>query len=428
VLVGLHLLFLGWQLQYQHPQFPDSDRYLEAAHNLREAGVLYAKPLNQLPLQPQEYSIRPPGYPVLLAAVGAPGQRVPVALLVFQNLLSLFNLGVMLRWVARHRKLTSRGRWGVVLLLVATAPAQFIYANVIMSEMLLQTMVVALGLCMLAFGRTPRPTYAVGAAVATAVALLIKPVFYPFAVLFLLLSCWGAWRQRRPWLVAVGILPLLVAGAWQLRNLERTGYFHFSSITEINLLRYNVRAVLQKTEGTEAAEQFLDTTIAAAEQRPSFAEQQRYIQQQSQVALQSHAVAYAILHLQGIGNFFLDPGRFDVVYFFGLPQPKEGLLSQFSQRGYGGVGQYLRQLPLGLLAVLIAVAVANLARLLLALRYALNSTYPKQERLVLLGLVLYVAALTGPLGASRFVVPVLPLLLAAAALGLSRNGPTIQEQ
>ena len=36
----------------------------------------------------------------------------------------------------------------------------------------------------------------------------------------------------------------------------------------------------------------------------------------------------------------------------------------------------------------------------------------------MLGLVAYVALLTGPLGAARFVVPVLPLLLAAAGAGL----------
>lgn len=419
----MHVLFLAWQLHYQHPQFPDSDRYLEAARNLREAGVLYARPLAQVPLQPQEYSIRPPGYPVVLALVGAPGQWVPVMLLVLQNLLSFMNLSLMLRWVARHRVLGSRAQWGTVLLLAMAGPAQFIYANVVMSELLLQTAVVVVALCLLGFSRTSRLPYGAGAAVAASAALLIKPVFYPFALVFLLLSCWSAWQQRRPWLLALGMVPLLVVGAWQLRNQERTGYFHFSSITEINLLRYNVRAVLQKTEGPEAAEQFLDATIAAAEQRPSFAEQQRYIQRQSQAALQRHAVAYALLHLQGIGNFFLDPGRFDIVYFFGLAQPKAGLLSQFSQRGYSGVGHYLRQLPLGLLAVLLAVAAANLVRLLLALRFSLNRAYPARERLVLLGLVLYVAVLTGPLGASRFVVPVLPLLLAAAALGLSRTQP-----
>ncbi|QJX47261.1 hypothetical protein HMJ29_10060 [Hymenobacter taeanensis] len=417
---AMHVLFLAWQLYHQHPQFPDSDRYLEAARNLREAGVLYARPLTQLPLQPQEYSIRPPGYPAVLALLGAPGQQVPVVLLVLQNLLSFLNLSLMLRWVARHSVLGSRAKWGAVLLLTVAAPAQGIYANVLMSELLLQTAVVVLALGLLGFSKTGRVSYGMGAAVAAAAALLIKPVFYPFALVFLLLSCWSAWRQKRPWLLALGLIPVLVAGAWQWRNLERTGYWHFSSIAEINLLRYNVRAVLQYTEGAEAAEQFLDTTIAAAEHQPSFAAQQRYIQRQSQVALQRHAVAYSLLHLQGMGNFFLDPGRFDIVYFFGLPQPKSGLLSQFSQQGYSGVGHYLRQLPLGLLAVLLAVALANAGRLLLALRFALNRAYPLQERLLLLGLVLYVAVLTGPLGASRFVVPVLPLLLAAAALGLSR--------
>ena len=36
------------------------------------------------------------------------------------------------------------------------------------------------------------------------------------------------------------------------------------------------------------------------------------------------------------------------------------------------------------------------------------------------GLVLYVALLTGPLGATRFLVPVWPLLLALALAGMSK--------
>jgi hypothetical protein len=71
----LHLLALGWQLHHHAYLFPDSDRYVQAARNLRDAGVLYALPL-QPPLELQEYSIRPPGYPLFLLPVRAfPGGR-----------------------------------------------------------------------------------------------------------------------------------------------------------------------------------------------------------------------------------------------------------------------------------------------------------------------------------------------------------------
>ena len=43
----------------------------------------------------------------------------------------------------------------------------------------------------------------------------------------------------------------------------------------------------------------------------------------------------------------------------------------------------------------------------------------KTARWLALGLLLYVAMLTGPLGAARFLVPVWPLLLALALVGMT---------
>lgn len=421
ILLLLHGLFFGWQLGHQSYGFPDSGRYLMAAHNLRTAGVLYAEPLTGLPLSAQEYSIRPPGYPVLLILLGATTTAIPVAVLLLQNLLSLLNVGLALQWIARRRPTLRQWQWGVLLGL-AIVPGQFIYANALMSEILLQSCIVGLWLSLTAFFANPQRHWVwVLGAILAALALLIKPVFFPFAGLFLALGGWVSWKQRRLRLFLIGCIPVVVALGWQARNAKQTGYFHFSSIAEINLLRYNVRAVLQKTEGYEAAEQFVATTVAAAESQPTFAAQQHYIRKQSQAVLLRHPVAYAALHGQGMLNLLLDPGRFDLVHFFGLPERNTaGLLGQFAQHGYAAMVAYVQRLPLGLLAILLLVIATNVVRLLLLLRFA-ACPLPWAWRLPLLGLVLYVALLTGPLGAARFAVPILPLLLAAAGLSLPQR-------
>lgn len=425
-LVLLHLLALGWQVQHNAFLFPDSDRYVQAARNLREAGVLYALPLRP-PLELQEYSIRPPGYPLFLLLTGGAGANFPWLTLLLQNLLSLLNLGLALRWLARLSGDLRPRQWLAVLALAAAGPGQFIYANVLMSEMLLQTAVVVvwLSLTVCVTRGWPLREWLV-AAVATAAALLIKPVFLPLAAVLLALGAVAGWRQRRPGLVWVGAVPLLVAGLWMARNEARTGYFHFSSIAEINLLRYNVRGVLQATEGPAAAEKFVRSTLIQAAHLPGFAAQQQYVQRAGAAALRQHPVAYAAQHLRGMLTFFLDPGRFDVVHFLDLaPTPGPGLLQLTNQRSPDAVLSYLGRLPLGLLAALAALLLVNGARLGLLVRFGLNARYPAAARLVLLALVLYVALLTGPLGAARFVVPVLPLLLAAAGAGLKDWGSAV---
>ncbi|RSK47296.1 hypothetical protein [Hymenobacter rigui] len=426
-LVLLHLLALGWQLRSGTCLFPDSDRYVQAARNLREAGVLYALPL-WAPLEWQEYSIRPPGYPVFLLLTGGMGPGFPWPTLLLQNLLSLLNLGLALRWLVRLAGPLRSGQWALILLLAAAGAGQFVYANVLMSEILLQTAVVVLWLSLDRFWRAGRKTGPlVGAAVATAVALLIKPVFYPFAGLLLLAGVILGWRQRRPLWVALLAMPMLVALLWMARNEARTGYFHYSSIAEINLLRYNVRGVLQAAEGPQKAEQFVRATLAAANQQPGFEDRQHYIQQQSIEALLAHPGTYLVQQPRGMLTFFLDPGRFDLVHFLQLPQTaSSGLLQLLNQRSYGAAVQYLGQLPLGLIVSLGLLLLANVVRLLLLVRFGGSAGYPWPARLLVLVLPLYVAVVTGPLGAARFTVPVLPLLLAAAGAGLSAKRPVLR--
>jgi hypothetical protein len=128
-----------------------------------------------------------------------------------------------------------------------------------------------------------------------------------------------------------------------------------------------------------------------------------------------------------MGAFFLDPGRFDISQFGKLaPLPGGGMLGQVRSAGLPGLGQALQRLPWGLLTILGMVGALNAARLVLAVRgfWVARKGPPsiRMGRWGLAGLILYVAFLTGPLGAARFLVPVWPLLLMLALLGV-KAGP-----
>ena len=422
VLVLAHGLALTWALHSGRWEFPDSGRYRQAAANLLQHGQLYARawpldvPSGQ---QVQEFTIRPPGYPVILVALGS-ATRSPWLVLLVQNGLSLFALGAVLSWWAR-RMLPSLRHWLGALVLILTFPAQIIYANGVMSETFLQSVLLALVAAIATFHQTGKLCYWLGAAGAVTLALLLKPVCCLLAVGLGLGGVVLSWQRRRWLLFLIGLLPLGVMGTYMVWNQQRTGYLHFSSIAEINLLHYNAAGVVRQMEGPAVEECWVANVLRDANAQDSFAARQRLIRQKATAVLLAHPGIYTRQHLLGIGAFFLDPGRFDISAFLGLaPLAGGGLLAQVRA---GGVWQAIGQLPLGLLASLLVVLLANIIRLMLAVRGFRRFGWRTGQAgwWIAVGLLAYLAVLTGPLGAARFLMPAWPLLLGMALMGM--HGP-----
>lgn len=421
VLVAAHGLALGWSLHSGTWNFPDTGRYVQAADNYKLYGEVYARPwMGHVPWGQamQEFTIRTVGYPLVVLGLGGETGR-PTVLLLVQNLLSLLNIGMVLNWWANRVQLTT-GHWLVALLGVLLFPAQLIYANAVMSEVLLQTVVMALAVAGWKFIKTRKTRYFVGVAACAIAGLLLKPVFYPLAVVLAGVGILVAWPRRQVQLVVWGLVPLLVVGLYMGWNEQRTGYFHFSSITEINLLHYNAAGVVQYIEGPAAEEKWVMSVLQEADAQPDFAVRQRLIQTRAGAMLWAHPVVYAGQHTQGMVAIFLDPGRFDISQFGGVKPPTGG--GMLAQVRAGGLLRAVRSLPLGLLVVLGLVLVANMVRLVLAARgfWQLGNGEPalRYGRWIAVGLLLYVALLTGPLGAARFLVPVWPLLFGLALAGM----------
>ena len=134
--------------------------------------------------------------------------------------------------------------------------------------------------------------------------------------------------------------------------------------------------------------------------------------------------------VQGMAALVLDPGRFDISQFLGLAPPSGG--GFLVQVRAGTLWQAVSRLPLALLGWLGVVLLANAARLVLAWRgfARLRNREPmlRYGRWIAVALVLYIAVLTGPLGAARFLVPVWPLLLGLALVGLREGKPSIASE
>ena len=424
VLLLLHATSFAWALHSGHWRFQDSGRYRQTAVNLVTKGQLYAQPWPAIAPRGQaveEFTIRPVGYPFVLAVLGG-SQGFPWLVLLLQNCLSFSVLGWMLNWWARIGR-PQPGHWLGAVGLIIGFPAQVIYANAVMSELPLQICLMA-GIGSIALLRkTGDARYGWAAAAAVTAALLLKPVCYPLAGVWLVgAGCFG-WQQRRNTLMVAAMLPLVVVAGYMRWNEQRTGYFHFSSIAEINLLHYNAAGVVREVAGPVAEGAWVASVVRAANGQPNFATRQHFIRQQADSVLLTHAVVYARQHALGMVALLLDPGRFDISEFLGLRPPAGGgLLGQV--RAVGWVAA-MRKLPLGLLGLLTFLTLGNFVRLALAIRgfYRLRQGPVEWQvgRWLAVGLLTYIALLTGPLGAARFLVPVWPLLFMLALVGI--KGP-----
>ena len=423
VFVCAHLLALGWAFTKRTWNFPDSDRYFQAAENIRLHNEVYARPWLGKPVGQavQEFTIRSAGYPVVLRLTAASSERI-LLLLVVQNCFSLLIIWLILSgWACWARPAKNDWYWAVGGIL--TFPAQFIYANAVMSEILLQAAVVSIVGSTLCFIKAKKKPFFVGAVGALVLALLLKPVFYPLAAVTMGLGMIMAWRYRQLALAFIASIPLVVVFAYMGWNWQRTGYFHFSSIAEINLLHYNAAGVVRQLEGASAEAQWVASVLQDADNQASFAARQHVINVRAGAMILAHPFVYAQQHLQGMAAFYLDPGRFDIAQFMNLRNTAEqGFLAQARA---GTLPAAVMRLPLTLLGLLGAVLIANVMRLLLAIRGFIllgkSSSVLRRGRWVALGIILYVSLMTGPLGAARFLVPVWPLLMLFALFGLKQG-------
>lgn len=412
IILLLHLIFFGYQSLQERYYLLDSEEYVQAAENLRESGTLFSGELEAEPLRIDHYSKRPPLYPALLAIC----QELlghEKFIIVLQLFLSIFNLrlvwkiGRLLGWKREPYLL-----FAVFLLLY---PAQVIYANLVMTEIIFQTEI-----CLLVYGsmlahRSKELKMFAGLATLLIVAMITKPIMYLFGIPMLVVWSIWAWNWKKPLILILGLLPLLFVWGYQEWNEARTGYFHFSSIQNLSLLQYTTYNLLQNTYGPEIALHKADSILFASLDIADYGESQRYLQGACFEVINRHKGKYLFFHLKGMFNFFIDPGRFDLYHFFGWETVGgEGLQIAFSRGGYQGVLSYLAGQPLGRLVFLLSIALANAIKLLCLLIFPFLKKIPLWDRILIVGMILYIAGLTGVSGASRFAVPLFPLMLVAS--------------
>ncbi len=410
VVVLLQLAFLGYQLVSQNYFLDDSEEYIRAADNLISDGMLYSGETDQM-LDPALYTKRLPGYPAFLVLVRLfTTSMVPVVIL--QMLLSLASILLMLKIFSPDKQ----GR-GILLALLVLFPAQYIYSNMVMTEILFQFVLMLAAFRLYRYIRTEKIGLLWLYQLLLIVAILIKPVMYLFIVPNVILFIVLYYKSRQRLVLISSFLPVIFVIILGGVNQQRTGYYHISSIQQINLVDYNLYYFLMNRDGKEVASAAKERIHAACGAHIEFKERSECLTDSVTTVIKEDLKGYALFHLKGMARFFIDPGRFDIYNFFGIEREHgKGFLYHLNEGGLKGAWSYFISQPVLVVIALILIALVNLLRLFGFLVFLFNRSFKPEFRLFLFFLVAFLAFATGPLGASRFMLPVVLLMTGAAAV------------
>jgi 4-amino-4-deoxy-L-arabinose transferase-like glycosyltransferase len=411
----LHLVFFILAITVGNIKLPDSIDYIWQAENIESKGSFYAYDFSQ-PIKIDYYSKRPPFYGLFVWGITS---IIPslYAVLFLQNILSIVSAWLVYKLLKQNFKVAKPALWAA--LLWVAFPNQLLYANMIMTETVLQFLITAAFYTFVKFLYAPhKSNYIFLNNMVLAVAVLTKPVMLYFWVVNLLFFIVIAVKQRRFFLPLPVLLIPAVMLVWMENNKATTGYRHYSSITHVNLKDYNTKFFLLSKYGEDVADSTISKINAKVATLPTYQQQVEYIKDTTTSIILGDVWGYGKFHAKGMVNFMADPGRFDYVNFFNVPQTESvGLMHYISKGNWAEMKQFLSSQPLWLIVVMVLGIIANGVVLISALGLLAAKHTPLLIKLYLLAFVCYIWFLTGAIGAARFKVPIYPLLIIAAALG-----------
>lgn len=408
VILLLHAAFLSYQAIQEHYFLDDSEEYIRTADNLLNDGVLYCGDIDQ-PIDPALYTKRTPGYPALLALIRLI-TRSMLPVVILQALFSILALMIMGKLFLEKHVLDY---WAAGLVLFL--PAQFIYTNLVMSEIVLQLLIMLMAWSAWSYFKHRRRKFMWTYQLLLVLAILVKPVMYIFVVPNILLFIFLYIKYRRRLDMISCLIPLVFVILLAGINQQRTGYFHVSSIRQINLVNYNIYYHTMDRFGPETADEIRKSIYEHCEDEKDFSAWSRCIDDEAISVIKKDPVAYGVFHLKGMIRFFIDPGRFDIYNFFGIEEESgRGLLYRINNEGVRGAFSYLLEQPAVIIIWLMLIAFFNLVKAVGFLFFLFNRKVTGDFRMFLFLLTSTLAFATGPLGASRFMLPLALLILGSA--------------
>jgi len=400
----------------------DSFEYVYQALNIKNDFWFYSgNPA--LPVEEEYLTIRPPLYSLFLTTVYLFIESNWVVIFL-QNLLSIFNILYLRDTI---RKIGYKRRYDYILMaFVMLYPSQFINANTIAPDILLQTAVLIYFRYFILLITEKKWRHAYWMSLALVAGFLIKPVLYPFTlvhcIIVLLLAAYMRHGLLRSAFAA--ILPVCALLLCIGINLQRTGKAHYSSNQAFNAIYYYYFYFGDK-EGIDKADAFLDAERAKIAAMPRYEDRYDYANARGMQLLRQNFVPYMLYHIKHSARLLIDPGKAEWDMFTGrltlgrlYSKEQTGFYATLKRDGIGGMRAYISRNPS--FAPIMIVLFFNMLRLAGMLLFLLNRRFNWRVRLFVFSFIGYFAITTGPIANPRYFIPVSLIAIGCATMGYQR--------
>lgn len=423
------------RLAFTVPVFLDSSRtfactdartYDSIARNLLQ-GKGFSMSL-EAPYEPE--TTVTPGYPFFVAGIYAitGGSRISVVMVqLVLNLVILVMLYLFLKKRFGERTALLAGALFIAELNIV------IFTNQITTEILFTFFFIPALLLIIKWIEMERMVLAVGAGLLLGVASLVRPVVLYFGVpllLFVFLTRFR-WRKLLGWGIIV-VLQLVLLSPWVIRNRIVFGETFYSTVSSMNLMRYHavpLKARLEDISREHAAQELEQKALEGkpVENTPQYfrivgAEARRYILK--------HPLPYIPISIVGgLGTLAFPFSMHETgVYFGGQKDPPGGsiivqMLAQLSKGRIISVLKMAWKERLSYYGTFVAVlfllyGIFHLIKLGLGLRAYITRRFKEPAMLLFFLTCIYSLSLLGLAVVPRLRVPVEPILVSLAAIGV----------
>lgn len=407
-IVLIHIIYFIFALAWGNIYTGDSDEYLYQANNLRYHFSTYSGDLEE-PIKTKLYTLRAPFYPMVIM-FSKFIYNSDWTILIFQNLLSIINLLLIINLLSHFKFKFNIYPW--IALSLILFPTQFIYANMVMSEIIFQSLILLAFLSIYKYLSSSTIKYLLLFNILISLALLTKPVMLYFWIPNLLFSFWLFYKYRKPAIIFLALLLPATGLARSYHNLQTTGYFHYSSIKSFYILTCTTYCLVENLHGTDSAKAFRKKVEIEAATQLDFGNQDKYILNECKKVIQNNIVPYAVYHAKGMVNFFIDPGRYDMLIFFRMKHTEqEGFINLYKKKGMRGVLEYFRQIPMFQFTWLTLIFFLNTFIFFGFMRFVFTQEMSITIKVFLIMIVLYLSFVAGFTAYARFKIQMYPLLL-----------------
>ncbi len=420
VLVLTHLIFFSVKVYLGNFFLQDSYEYYALAENIHNQFTFYSSDLNAQ-INFENYTKRPPMYGIFILVFSFL-LKSKITVLITQNILSVFNIVITINIFKAY---VNNINIKLYVALVIVSLSQFVYANYLMSELFFQFLIILLCYSFHKILKNKSLKYVLYSQLIIILLFLTKPIFYLFVIPNIIICIWLTKRiVRKAYLFSlIPLIALLLYISW---NEQRTGSYEFSSIQNLSLKNYSLNYFHTNKYGKDYALKTNNTISAEAYKSTTYKERQQTVKAMIIKHLKKDIFSYTWFHIKGSFRMFLDPGRFDLYNYFNFENAgKVGFLSHINNGGITGAFNYFKQQPLLILILIPLVLAFNIIKAFGFILFWIKNYKTASPFLIFtLFIIVYIACLTGPSGASRFLVPILPLYCIFASQGFNKKQKT----